>query len=356
MTLLADGEEMINNSSSSAEEFSFVSVIMPVRNEADYIDRSLSSVLQQNYPPDRMEILVVDGNSQDGTRERIRSPRVRILDNPTGIVSSALNIGLRNSSGDVIVRVDGHCVLPFDYIRNCVQVLQESGADCAGGLQKACGVGEVGRVIALAMSSRFGAGTAYFHYGTNPAWVDTVYLGAYRRETFLRTGGFDEELVRNQDDEFNFRLQQAGGTIRFDPSIVANYYPRDSLRRLWAQYFEYGFFKVLVIRKRRGMSSWRQLAPSSFVLAVFLSFLAALLTGQNWFMALVLGPYLAVNLGVSFFLGHQRIQTLFLLPVVFAWMHMAYGVGFLAGMWRWKTFQNNVAAVPSPKDLTFQKH
>lgn len=355
MTLDADGGPVINNPGNS-EQYPFVSVIMPVRNEVDCIDRSLGSVLQQDYPQDRMEILVVDGNSQDGTCDRIETPRVRILNNPMGIVPSALNIGLRNSAGDVIVRVDGHCVLPFDYVRNCVQALQESGADCAGGLQKACGEGEVGRVIALAMSSRFGVGTAYFHYGTKPAWVDTVYLGAYRREAFLRAGGFDEELIRNQDDEFNFRLQQAGGTIRFDPTIFANYYPRNSIRRLWTQYFEYGFFKVLVIRKRRGMSSWRQLAPSSFILAVFLSFIAALLTGQNWFMALVLGPYLTANLGVSFFLGHQRIQTLFLLPVVFACMHMAYGVGFLAGLWRWKTFQNNGAAVPGPKDLTFQKH
>lgn len=337
-------------------EFPFVSVIMPVRNEGDFIEYSLGSVLKQDYPEDRMEILVVDGNSKDNTREKIQSPRVKVLDNPAGIVPSSLNIGLRNAVGEIIIRVDGHCILPFDYISNCVQVLRESGADCAGGLQKAYGEGAVGKVIATAMSSRFGVGTAYFHYGTKPNWVDTVYLGAYHRDAFQKTGGFDEELVRNQDDEFNFRLKQAGGKIRFDPKIFAKYYPRDSISRLWKQYFEYGFYKVLVIRKRRGVSSIRQLAPSAFVLALLLSVVLALVSGQMWIMAAVFGPYLIASLGVSVFLGHQRVRTLLLLPVVFACMHIAYGVGFLAGLWRFKTFQSNVAAVPGPKDLTFQKH
>jgi succinoglycan biosynthesis protein ExoA len=347
---------MIFTTDKTEMENPFVSVIMPVRNEGDFIERSLGSVLQQDYPEDRMEILVVDGNSKDDTRERITSSRVRVLNNPAGIVPSSLNIGLRNAVGDIIIRVDGHCVLPFDYISNCVQVLRESGADCAGGLQKASGIGEVGKVIAIAMSSRFGVGSAYFHYGTKPAWVDTVYLGSYRRDAFQKTGGFDEELVRNQDDEFNFRLTQAGGKIRFDPKIFANYYPRDSISRLWKQYFQYGFYKVLVIRKRRGVSSIRQLGPSAFVLTVLLSFILAVVSGRLWIMATVLGPYLVANLGVSVLLGYQRVRTLLLLPVVFGCMHIAYGVGFLAGLWRFKTFQSNVAAVPSPQDLTFQKH
>jgi succinoglycan biosynthesis protein ExoA len=347
---------VITTPDSKLEKLPFVSVIMPVRNEADFIEHSLGSVLQQDYPEDRMEILVVDGNSKDGTRERIQSPRVKVLDNPGGIVPSALNIGLRHAAGEIIIRVDGHCILPFDYVSNCVQVLRESGADCAGGLQKAYGEGEVGKVIAIAMSSRFGVGTAYFHYGTKPAWVDTVYLGAYRKDAFQKTGGFDEELVRNQDDEFNFRLTQAGGTIRFDPKIFAKYYVRDSISRLWKQYFEYGFYKVLVIRKRRGVSSIRQLAPSTFVLALLLSFVLALVSGQMWIMATVLGPYMLTNVCVSVFLGYQRIRTILLLPIVFGCMHISYGVGFLAGLWRFKTFQSNVAAVPGPKDLTFQKH
>ncbi|MCI0615923.1 glycosyltransferase family 2 protein [bacterium] len=347
---------MSNTPDSKLEQIPFVSVIMPVRNEEDFIEHSLGSVLKQDYPEDRMEILVVDGNSKDGMRQKIQSPRVKILDNPAGIVPSSLNIGLRNAMGDVIIRVDGHCVLPFDYISNCVQVLRESGADCAGGRQKAYGEGVVGKVIALAMSSRFGVGTAYFHYGTKPTWVDTVYLGAYQRDTFQKTGGFDEELVRNQDDEFNFRLAQAGGKIRFDPKISANYYARDSISRLWKQYFEYGFYKVLVIRKRRAVSSIRQLAPSAFVIALLLSFILALVSGQMWIMATVLGPYLLANFGTSVFLGYQRIRTILLLPIVFGCMHIAYGVGFLAGLWRFKTFQSNVAAVPDPKDLTYQKH
>jgi glycosyltransferase involved in cell wall biosynthesis len=333
----------------------FVSVIMPVRNEADFIDQSLGSVLAQDYPEEQMEILVVDGMSNDGTREKMKSNRVRVLDNPSKIVPGALNIGIRNSIGEVIVRVDGHCVLPTNYISNVIRAFVESGADCVGGVQKACGNGVIGNAVAAAMSSRFGVGSAYFHYGTQPALVDTVYLGSYKREVFSRIGGFDEELVRNQDDEFNFRLQQAGGKIWFDPEIYANYYPRNSILRLWKQYLQYGLFKVLVIRKRRGISSIRQLFPAIFVLSILISIVAALVIGQREIMAVVLGPYVIASFFSALVASKRSIKTVLLLPIVFACMHIAYGVGFLAGLWRWKAFQPNVAAVPGPEDLTYLK-
>jgi lysylphosphatidylglycerol synthetase-like protein (DUF2156 family) len=177
-------------------------------------------------------------------------------------------------------------------------------------------------MIGLDMSSRFCVCTAYFQSPTKFKWVEIFHLTRYH----------------------------------MDQKKFAKSWARDSISHLWRQYFEYGFYKVLVIRKRRGVSSIRQLAPSAFVIALLLSFVLALVSGQKWIMATVLGPYLLANFGASVLLGYQRIRTILLLPIVFGCMHIASGVGFLAGLWRFKTFQSNVAAVPGPKDLTYQKH
>ena len=258
-----------------------VSIIMPIRNEAAFIRRSLGSVLRQDYPLDRMEVLVVDGMSEDGTgdivssvvSERgmrvlnspIRRPdpgslpndsqeafiNIRLLDNPEHIVPVALNIGLKHSRGEVIIRVDGHCEIPPDYVRVCVENLEKTGADCVGGPMVTVGETSMARAIAAVQSSFFGVGGVAFRTGSEyGGYVDTLAFGAYRREVFDRIGGFDEELVRNQDDEFNFRLTQAGGKIWLDPSIRSIYYSRASLKGLWRQYFQYGLYKVRLIQKR----------------------------------------------------------------------------------------------------------
>ncbi len=252
-----------------------VSVIMPVRNEARYIRRSLGAVLAQDYLPQNMEVLIVDGMSDDGTRgiirsmledlkiaRRVSSPvqNINIIDNPSRTVSAGFNSALRRARGAVIVRVDGHCEILPDYIRCCVEVLERTGAQCVGGPMAAVGESWVSRGIALALSSFFGVGGAPFRLSSKrQGYVDTVAFGAYRREVFDKLGGFDEDLVRNQDDEFNFRLIQAGGRIWLDPSIRSVYYSRAGLRSLWRQYFQYGFYKVLVIRKRGAVSSPRHL-------------------------------------------------------------------------------------------------
>ncbi len=321
----------------------FVSVIMPIRNEACYIERSLGSVLDQDYPHDRMEVLVVDGMSDDGTRkvvqyicERTSQLCVTLLDNPSRIVPPALNIGLRHARGEIIVRVDGHCEIEPDYVRRCVAALHETGADNVGGLQQAIGTTPVADAIALATSSPFGVGGARFHYATQPAWVDTVYLGAYRREIFDRIGGFDEELVRNQDDELNFRLTQAGGKIWLDPSIRSVYYSRAGLRKLWRQYFQYGFYKVRVMQKRGGVASWRHLVPGAFVLSLLASVLIAFVTRKPRWLLSVAGPYAAANVAASTWAGRHSPSILPLLPAIFATLHCAYGLGFLVGLWHWR--------------------
>ncbi|MDD3580670.1 MAG: glycosyltransferase family 2 protein [Desulfobacca sp.] len=337
----------------------FVSIIMPIRNEAAYIQRSLNSVLNQDYPPDLMEILVVDGMSEDATRDIIDQtlrareievaaqqpkgtdpilPAVEVLDNPGHIVPIALNVGLKQGRGDIIIRVDGHCEIQPDYVRRCVELLDKTGADNVGGLQYAEGRDKTSQAIALATSSPFGVGGARFHYAVQPGWVDTVYLGAYRREVFERIGGFDEELVRNQDDEFNFRLTQSGGKIWLEPSLKTVYYSRASFGKLWRQYFQYGLYKVRVIQKRRAVASWRHLIPAGFVFGLFITISLALLTGNYLWSVAVAGPYLVANLLASVWTAWGNWQSLPLLPLAFVILHISYGCGFLAGLWRWRQY------------------
>ena len=318
---------------------------MPIRNEADYFERSLNGVLAQDYPSELMEVVVVDGMSDDGTRKiitdfQIRNPKseIHILDNPGKIVPSGLNIGLRQAKGQIIIRVDGHCVIAADYMQHCVTVLEEIEADCVGGPMVTVGETWAARSIALAQSSSFGVGGVAFRTGpTKPGYVDTVAFGAYRREVFDRIGTFDEELVRNQDDEFNFRLIQAGGKIWLDPSIRSIYYSRANLRSLWKQYFEYGLYKLRVIQKRKAIPSWRHLVPATFVLALLVTFVLASLNGQALWALVIAGPYVAANLIASLRTARSDWNTLPLLPLAFLTLHLSYGIGFLWGLWKWRS-------------------
>src|SRR5574341_731827 len=228
----------------------FVSVLMPVRNENAFIRRSLGAVLAQNYPAGRMEVIVADGMSTDGTRELIAEisrghKNVTLLDNPGKIVATGLNAGVRMASGEVVIRVDGHCEVAPDYVRRCVSHVVNNEADCVGGPLETIGETLRARAVAAAMSSRFGVGGSTFRIGSSAAkYVDTVAFPAYKRETLDRVGGFDEELVRNQDDEYNYRLSKLGGRILLSPDIRARYYSRATFFSLCKQYFQYGYWKI----------------------------------------------------------------------------------------------------------------
>ena len=321
----------------------FVTVVMPVRDEGGFIDRSLGAVLGQDWPADRMEVLVADGRSTDGTREAIeawaaRDARVALIDNPEGIVPTGLNRAIARAQGSVVVRIDGHAVVPDDYLTRCLALLEASGADCAGGIIETIGEGAEGRAIAVAQSSPFGVGNATFRTGGGaPQSVDTLAFGAYRREVFARIGDFDEELVRNQDDELNYRLTQAGGVIWLDPSIVSTYYSRSTLRRAWRQYHQYGLYKVRVIQKRGGVPAVRQLVPAGMVVGLLgAAALSLVARSPKWFAAAA-GPYLAANVIVSLRAGAEDRPTLPYLPVAFTTLHLGYGTGFLRGLWRYRS-------------------
>ncbi len=334
-------------------QYPVVSVLMPIRNEARYIERSLGAVLAQDYPQGRLEVLVLDGMSTDGTREivgRVASgvTNVRLVDNPLGIVSTALNCGLRESRGEIVLLVGGHCEIARDYVRQCVSCLAETQSACVGGPIQTIGESHAASTIALAVSSPFGVGNAHFRTSTFEGYVDTVAFGAYRREVFEQIGLFDEELVRNQDDEFNFRLSQSGGRIFMSPAIKSVYFSRASLRGLWKQYFQYGFWKVRLIQKRGGIPSWRLAVAPCFVLGLILSLLVAAVTQNAWWALVVLGPYLASNVVSSLSIAMRHGWAyLPLLPVAFCTIHLSYGSGFWVGIGRFSFKTHSSASAPS---------
>ena len=292
-----------------------------------------------------MEIIIADGMSDDGTRQILQSyqkkyPNIKIVDNPEQFVPTGFNRALNEAKGSIIVRVDGHTLIDQDYIVNCEKLLFKTGASNVGGLMNAQGTGFFDKMVSMTTSSKFGIGNAQFHYSSKGNWVDTVYMGAWRREVFEKIGGFDEELLRNQDDEFNFRLIQNGGRIWLDPSIKSVYYPRNSLKKLFKQYFQYGFYKIRVIQKRRGFASWRHLVPGTFVLSLLLSFILFLGTSLKLPFYLVAGSYIIANLLATLWESiksinsstHQLINSLALLLITFFTLHFSYGLGFLCGL------------------------
>lgn len=313
---------------------------MPVRNEAAFIQRSLNAVLAQDYPRDRMEVIVADGLSTDGTRDivnvlRRQNQHLYLIDNPGQIVSTGLNAALRLAKGEIIVRVDGHCEIAADYVSRCVLHLTEYKVDCVGGPLETIGDTFSARAIAAAMSSGFGVGASAFRTGTREAkLVDTVAFPGILRETIQRVGPFDEELVRNQDDEYSYRLRKLGGQILLSPDIQARYYSRASFRKLWKQYFQYGYWKVRVLQKHSGQMSARQFVPPLFVMTLLLLILSApFFVLSRWLLLGVISSYAVLNLGAAITAALKTGWRFFpLFPLSFTIIHLAYGCGFLVGI------------------------
>lgn len=323
-----------------ANSLPFVSVIIPMRNEARYIERCLDALVAQTYPAERIEVLVIDGMSTDASPALVERyvrvyPNFQLLKNPRQVTPVAFNIGIRQARGEIIAIVSAHAVVAPDYLSRCILALQETNADNVGGPMRAVSETYVGNVIALATSSPFGVGGARFHYAETAQWVDTVYMGAYPRAVFDRIGLFDEELVRNQDDEFNFRLTRAGGKIWLDPQIKSIYFSRGALRGLWKQYYEYGFWKVRVIQKHGRPASLRHLVPALFVLALAGSALLSIVTQTPLWFLLIAVPYALAALAASVIAARGNWRAIVLLPIVFLTLHLSYGIGFLVGLARW---------------------
>ena len=316
-------------------------IIVPCRNEARAIRAFLDDLLAQDPSGGPREIIVADGQSDDGTRDLLREyaarhPELRVIDNPERITPTGLNRAIRAARGDFIVRMDVHTRYAPDYVKACLEVKRRTGAMNVGGAARTQATGWLPGAIAAAYASSFAVGGARFHFPDYRGEVDTVTYGCWTRADLLELGLFDETLVRNQDDELNLRIRRAGGRIWQDPSIRSWYSPRGSLRALFRQYFQYGFWKVAVIRKHALPASWRHLVPVTLVGSLLLLALAAPWWEQaGWLLALELAFYLLFVLAGSLSIAARRGWRYWpALPAVLACFHFAYGTGFLFGLLR----------------------
>jgi glycosyltransferase involved in cell wall biosynthesis len=315
-----------------------VSIVVPCRNEKDHIENAVESILGQEPPPGGFEIIIADGASDDGTRSILarlaeEKSQLHIVDNPRGIVSTGLNQAIRIARGKIIIRMDAHTTYGRDYVRQCVELLTETGADNVGGPWVAKGKGRVGKAISAAFQSTFATGGARGHDPNYSGPVDTVYLGCWRRELFDRIGFFDENFVRNQDDELNLRLARSGGKIWQSTKIKSWYSPRENLLQLFGQYVQYGYWKARIIQKHCLPTSVRHIVPAFFVLMLLVLLgLSVFSVTAFWVWIALLACYLTFNLSASATTAAYNGWKLFpLLPPVFAAFHLAYGWGFLKG-------------------------
>jgi glycosyltransferase involved in cell wall biosynthesis len=326
-----------------SKKLPFVSMILPIRNESAFIARSIKAVLAQDYPRDRYEVVVADGMSTDDTRQIVelfqsKQPNLRLIDNPGRIVPTGLNAAIAQARGQIIARVDGHCEIAPDYLRNCVTHLLNDGVDGVGGPLETIGETFTARVIAAAMSSTFGVGNSAFRtVNDSTQLTDTVAFPAYTRAIVEAAGSFDEELVRNQDDEYNYRLRKLGARILLAADVRSKYYSRGSLRSLWRQYFQYGYWKVRVMQKHPRQMRARQFVPFFFVVSLLLCLLLLPFFGPS-LLLVVIGSYFIANLLASILVASRKGKRLFvLLPTAFAILHLSFGLGFLIGLVKFRS-------------------
>jgi succinoglycan biosynthesis protein ExoA len=311
-----------------------VSIVIPVRNEADTIEATLNSCVQQTYDGS-LEVIVADAMSVDGTRDMVEhfgiEHAVRLVDNPDRTTPAGLNRAIEASGADVIVRCDAHSVLPDGYVTDAVRTFARTGAGNVGGIQRAVGTTPLQRGIAAAMTNPLGVGDAKFHRGGASGAVDTVYLGVYPRKVLEEVGGFDESLLRNQDYELNVRIRHAGYTVWFDPQLVVDYQPRASLSALWRQYNDYGQGKRRVIMKHPSSIKPRQAAPPILVIGLAASVVSLATPVRRGGTAVLVGYATALGVAGVYEAAKRRDSAaLFAAPAIGV-MHIAWGLGFLRG-------------------------
>lgn len=323
-----------------------ISIICPTYNEQQSIAACIDSIVRQTYPFAEIELIVADGMSTDSTREIVESyceqyPNIRIIDNPGKTAPCGLNRAIEVSSGDVVMRIDAHSVYPSDYVETLFYNLQQLDADNVGCVCRTLPANDtsVCKAISLGLSHPFGVGGSAFRVTERsdnavPMKADTVPFGCFRRSVFERIGLFDEELIRNQDDEFNGRIIRNGGSVYLVPSIAVDYYARDSFRKVWDMYFQYGLFKPLVNSKLGYPATLRQFFPAAFVLGVvlggILSFFSVVIR-RLYLAVLILYVLFCMLYGVKAAKEEKDSSLIFLLPFTFIVLHVSYGLGYLLG-------------------------
>jgi glycosyltransferase involved in cell wall biosynthesis len=307
-----------------------VSVILPVLNEEAHLEESILAILAQDYRG-LFEVILALGPSQDRTDEiakslSARDLRVKLVANPTGKTAAGLNLAVATSNHPIVVRVDGHAKIPQNYLTLAVEILEQTGAVNVGGVMAAEGISNFEKAVARAMRSPLGVGASRFHTGGAAGEVDTVYLGAFKRDAINQAGGFDERYTRAQDWELNHRLRKNGGLIYFDPRLQVTYRPRPNLRKLAKQYFQYGTWRRVVSRSHSGTINMRYLAPPVTLLGCAISLLAGSLIHPILYIPLaVYGLFVAVSAALISRSVRELISLLAIIPT----MHFTWGAGFI---------------------------
>lgn len=315
-----------------------VSIVIPCLNEKNYILRCLQSIAAQSYPAELISTYVCDGMSDDGTRELIRDfskahPQFTLLDNIRKTTPFALNLGIRASAAEIVIILGAHSELDPGFVGKSVESFEiDPAVMCTGGVLENVYENETSRMIGAAMSSSFGVGNAHFRTGNKSGFVDTVAFGAYKREIFDKVGLFDEELIRNQDDEFNFRITNAGYKIYLNHEIRCRYFVRASFRKLYRQYYQYGYWKVFVNKKHKTITTVRQLIPMCFVLYLILLVLSVF-TCKPVFLAMSTFGVLYLLLALVFAArSASSFGAIFGIAFTFFILHFSYGLGYLKGI------------------------
>lgn len=334
----------MHNTPTNHSSLPFMTVLIPTYNEEKFIAGCLDSLLSNDYPQERLEIVVIDGGSSDRTREIVESYTrqysfLRLLDNPRRLITPAINLGLKIARGEIIVILGAHARYDNAYLRTCQQYVQQTGADCVGGIceTQASQPGLWPETIAAVLSHPLGAGNSQFRLRRQAQWVDTVPFGAYRREVFQRIGLFDERVNGSEDLEFNYRLRRHGGRIYMTPEIRSFYYSRATLRDLWKQHFRYGFSNIAVYRWRRQLFSWRHYSPLGLVLLLIASLISTLsFPNRPALLLLVISLY-----GMGLVLGSAHLAwkrgARYFAPAIIAAsvIHISHGAGSLYGLICW---------------------
>lgn len=338
----------------------FVSVIVPIRNERDFIEPCLRSLLDGTYPRDRMEVLVVDGGSDDGTLDVVQrlaseDSRIRILDNPLRFAATGWNVGIQNARGELLTRVDGHARVAPDFLERSVEaLLAHPDAWCAGGPVRTVGTNFIGNVIGAAMSVPVGAGDAAYRLGTIEGYVQTILFGTYHKWVFDRIGLVDPTMTRTEDDDLHIRLRAAGGKMFITPRVQSTHYARGSLRQAARQYYQYGYWRIPVILKHGRPDTVRQIIPLLFVIAWIVLIVAALLWHPAAYaLAGFTGLYLlALLAGAVMAIRARGLKAGIATPIVFPVLHFSYGIGSLWSLIRFVILRKPVAGDQGGTSLT----
>lgn len=312
-----------------------ISVVIPCRNEKAHIQECLDSIIASEYSLEKIEVFVCDAKSNDGTMQIVHEYEKKYKNifyvlNNRQTTPHALNLGIKKSHGEIIIIIGAHSAIDKKYISECIKLLDaEKELGCVGGILENVFEDENSKCIALAMSSPFGVGNAHFRTGTKDGYVDTVAFGAYKKEVFDKVGLFDEELTRNQDDEFNFRVIKSDYKIKLSKNIKTKYYVRSSFQKLFSQYFQYGYWKVIVNKKHKTITTLRQIVPLVFALFTLFGIFGSILF-SSLFIYYITMMILYFLLSLFFALKKNIFLKLTIKIMLSFWiLHFAYGFGYI---------------------------